>query len=599
MIGFWILAALAAVVTIAILARSMWVGGQDATAATARYDMQIYRDQLRELERDTARGVIGAAEAERARVEISRRLLEADRKAQSGETDARAPRAVTLSAIALTAALLAGGGYRIYTGLGAPGYWDMPLQGRFDAADQARTMRTPQAEIEAGLPAWPGPPEGTDPEYLELIENLREAVAANPEDLRGQELLATHEFALGNFVAAHRAVATLIELKGDAATSADYSRHADLLVLAARGYVSPEAERAVVRALTLDARNQVAQYYAGLTYLQTGRPDLAFQIWRSLLETSAPDAPWVAPIRERLPQLALSAGVDYTLPPLPEAAPAGPTAQDIANDASLTPDQRRERLGEMADRLMLELNTQGGTAPQWAELLTVLALQGETERARSIWGEAQSVFAAAARDRALIDDTAKAAGLGEPLPFDDTEILPPPSEAPTEADHGAAIRQTVTTLLDKLANTGGTAPEWAQLIAGLMVLGDADYARTIWDEARNVFANHPESLAMVDEAAANAGLSRGPTAQDRATAAEMSDADQAAMIEGMVAGLYDTLTTEGGAPARWQQLFSALAVLGDTARAQSAWTAAQTAFADAPDTLDTLRPAATAAGAVE
>ena len=42
------------------------------------FDRAVYRDQLRELERDAARGLIGAAEAATARLEIERRLLAAD-----------------------------------------------------------------------------------------------------------------------------------------------------------------------------------------------------------------------------------------------------------------------------------------------------------------------------------------------------------------------------------------------------------------------------------------------------------------------------------------------------------------------------------------
>ena len=39
------------------------------------HDLEVYRDQLAELDRDAARGLIGAAEAEEARAEIARRIL--------------------------------------------------------------------------------------------------------------------------------------------------------------------------------------------------------------------------------------------------------------------------------------------------------------------------------------------------------------------------------------------------------------------------------------------------------------------------------------------------------------------------------------------
>src|SRR5207302_6436956 len=46
-------------------------------------DLAVYRDQLDEIARDRASGLIGEAEAEAARVEISRRLIAAADVAQS------------------------------------------------------------------------------------------------------------------------------------------------------------------------------------------------------------------------------------------------------------------------------------------------------------------------------------------------------------------------------------------------------------------------------------------------------------------------------------------------------------------------------------
>src|SRR6185312_6935910 len=44
----------------------------------SQFDRAVYRDQLRELERDAARGLIGPREAATARLEIERRLLAAE-----------------------------------------------------------------------------------------------------------------------------------------------------------------------------------------------------------------------------------------------------------------------------------------------------------------------------------------------------------------------------------------------------------------------------------------------------------------------------------------------------------------------------------------
>jgi cytochrome c-type biogenesis protein CcmH len=518
MIGFWILAGLAAVVTIAVIGYAL-VAAKGNAATAAAYDVQVYRTQLKELERDVARGVIGEDEAGRAKVEISRRLLEADRKAQAAIPDGRAPAGLTWSAVALSAAVILGGGLWAYGDLGAPGYWDMPLKGRFEAAAQARDTRPSQAEAEADLPDWAGPPPEAPADYVELVEKLRAAVAERPDEMQGLTLLAQHEGALGNYRAAHGALAKLIALKGDSATAEDYSQYADLLVLAARGYVSPEAEQAATQALRRNPRDQVALYYAGLMNAQTGRPDVAFGIWRDLLEASDPSEPWVAPILAEIGQLAALAGVDYTPPEL-QSTISGPSAADIAAAEDMSPEDRAAMIDSMVKGLMDRLATQGGSAQDWARLIGALGVQGDMDRASAIWGEARSVFAARPDDLALIDQAAANAGLTEALPF-----TPP---------------------------VAGQAPALA-----------------------------------------------GPSQDDMEAAAEMSTEDRADMINSMVTRLEDELLTDGGAPERWVQLFNVLGVLGDTDRAKAAWSAAQAAFGDDAAALDAIRGAAAAVGATE
>ncbi len=165
------------------------------------------------------------------------------------------------------------------------------------------------------------------------MDKLRAAVAERPDDLHGQMLLARNEAMLGNFAAAAPRPGTGDRAEGRPRPApriiADL---ADLLILAAGGYVSPEAEAALTRALSLDPRNGPARYYTGLLYAQTGRPDLAFRIWRALLVESTPHAPWVGPITAQIERVAALAGERYT-PPASlrrNAAPAPPTSRPPA-----------------------------------------------------------------------------------------------------------------------------------------------------------------------------------------------------------------------------------------------------------------------------
>ena len=81
---FWIITlAMTAVVSLLLIRALIRNDGGDVADAAA-FDMQVYRDQLAEVERDVARGVVPAEDAGRIKTEISRRILAADTALQSG-----------------------------------------------------------------------------------------------------------------------------------------------------------------------------------------------------------------------------------------------------------------------------------------------------------------------------------------------------------------------------------------------------------------------------------------------------------------------------------------------------------------------------------
>ncbi len=399
---FWLIAVAMAAGVAALLARAMLRDGAAGGGAT---DLDVYRDQLAEVERDRERGLIDTSEAERLRLEVSRRLLDADRKSQPAAAAGSGPRAATRATAVVAALAVLGGGLGVYALLGAPGYPDLPVQRRIEMAEEARETRPGQqmAEAEATLSRPVAP---ADSRHAELLEELRAALEERPDDLQGYVLLARNEAGLGNYVAARRAQERVLELKGPEATSADWADYALLLVYAAGGYVSPEAETAIAGVLEREPSNGTARYLSGLLYAQTGRPDLAFRIWRPLLEESPRGAPWSAPIRARIADVARSAGVEYQLPEI-----RGPTAADMAAASDMTPDERQQMIRGMVEGLAGRLAEQGGPAEEWARLITALGVLGEIDRAGAIYAEAREAFGADSEDLALIEDAAERAGV--------------------------------------------------------------------------------------------------------------------------------------------------------------------------------------------
>lgn len=385
--GFGIIAAGLALVVSALLAAALRAGRAQAQP-TASYDVQVYRDQLAEVDRDLARGTINAEDAARVRTEVSRRILAADAGARQPD-NARSARGSLGLALGLGALLLVGSGV-LYWRLGAPGYGDLSLKSRIEMAAERRADRPTQEQAEAAQTAAPAA-QDENPEYAALIQQLRTAVAQRPDDLQGHILLAQTEARLGNFSQAADAQAVVLRLKGDAATVADLTTQAELLIFAAGGYVSPAAEDALRRALNIDDTDGSARFYWGEMLIQTGRPDLGFRLWDSLLRAGPEDAPWIAPIRARIPELAELAGVNGYTPP--QAQARGPSQQDMDNAAGMTPQERMQMIEGMVSSLSDRLATEGGPASEWARLVTALSVLGRQDDARAVLADARATFA--------------------------------------------------------------------------------------------------------------------------------------------------------------------------------------------------------------
>lgn len=373
-------------------------------AAAADFDLKVYRDQLAEIDRDLARGTLPPEEADRLRTEVSRRLLDADRHSQS------ASRQGSTSGIAIAAVLifiLIGSSYWVYLRLGAPGYPDLPLATRFAMSEEMRANRPSQIQMEEQASATRPAPIEPDADFAVLMDRLRQAVADRPDDARGLELLASNEARLGNLTAAREAMEALLRVRGTSATAEDHAALAELMIMAAGGLVSPEAEEQLTQALTLDARNGTARYYYGLMAAQVGRFDRTFALWRPLLDEGPADAPWIAPIRAQIEDVAMRAGVQFTLP---ETAP-GPDGAAIAAAEDMSPEDRQAMIEGMVAQLGERLATDGGPVEDWARLISSLSVLNRMDEAQEIYAEALQRFEGSPSQQSFLREQALNAGL--------------------------------------------------------------------------------------------------------------------------------------------------------------------------------------------
>ncbi|MBC7480182.1 MAG: c-type cytochrome biogenesis protein CcmI, partial [Pseudorhodobacter sp.] len=120
-----------------------------------------------------------------------------------------------------------------------------------------------------------------------------------------------------------------------------------------------------------------------------------------------PDAPWYDPIHGQIEDIAVAAGINYTLP---DAAP-GPDAAAVADAASMSDTDRTAMIQTMVDGLEARLKTDGGPVEDWSRLITSLAVLKDMPRANAAYAAAQAAFAGKPGDLSALQAAAKKAGL--------------------------------------------------------------------------------------------------------------------------------------------------------------------------------------------
>ena len=493
MLTFYITAALIALVAAALIVRPLIAGRSNAMDRDTM-DAEIFRDQLDELDRDLARGTIQAEEAEGARIEISRRLLTATQRAKESGTLMPAPRGPS----GMIAGMLLMGvpalGALLYVTVGAPGAQDQPFASR-DLSSQSRVanaQRPSQAEAEAQITPEMRQPVEQDPEYVELVAQVRTQLEQRPDDARGQRLLASGLMRLGKWVEARKAYQRLIEISPPPISAEIYSNMAEALVLAAGGYVSPEAENAIDKALKADPGSAMAQYYAGLALRQNGRAAQAIQIWEELRRNSPPDAPYMEWLNMMIAETVQMQG----------GTPGrGPTQEEIAAADEMSAEDRSAMIQGMVDRLAERLAERGGTAQEWAQLIASHSTLGNDAAAEQALIDALAAYPEGADHDALIAHANRLGIGGIELPVV-TAPATPTAPGPTAEDIAAAqqmsasdrasmIEGMVERLEGRLLADGGLAEDWLRLINAYVQLDRKDDAVRIYKLADVALENDP------------------------------------------------------------------------------------------------------------
>ncbi len=258
---FWIVAALMTLV--ASLAVYMPLArGTGSASAASRNEIEVYRDQLAEVDRDLKRGLLDAGEADQARAEIGRRIIKAD-GAAAGAGGGFAGMARYVATVGILAVPLISWG--VYAAIGKPDLPGQPLAARASCG-----------------------PETTSVEQLVFCAERQ--LAQNPADARGWDILAPIYLRMNRVDDALNAARSALRVGG--ANAERFAALGEALVYSGGGMVSADARTAFEDALKAQPGMSKARFFLAMAKAQEGKADEGIAEWRDLVATMPENDPW-------------------------------------------------------------------------------------------------------------------------------------------------------------------------------------------------------------------------------------------------------------------------------------------------------------------
>jgi cytochrome c-type biogenesis protein CcmH len=332
-------------------------------------DIAVFKDQLAEIDRDLSRGVLNERDAESARSEISRRLIDASEKAKTDSVAGASTQnrnlfrniAIVFAGISVPVIAAA-----MYVSNGSPNLLDQPLLARLDAQQE----------------------NGGDNKILDLVERVETHLSANPDDDDGWEVIAPVYQRLGRYEDAVRAFENLVRLRGE--TEDRLSNLAEAIVLSQQGVVTQRAEMLFSRANALDETAIRPRFFLALGLNQESRFEEAVSAWEDLLDDATPQSAWAPGALDQLNMARSELG-------LPPAEPDNQAAAVM----SMSQQEQQEMISAMVEGLAERLKDDPDNMADWQRLIRSYAVLGKPDQAVAALREARSVFVA---DQGALDD---------------------------------------------------------------------------------------------------------------------------------------------------------------------------------------------------
>ncbi len=423
--------------------------------------ISIYRDQIDEVERDHAAGLINTAECDAARAEIERRALHAARTLDQGMAISRRTPLVAGTVVASVVVLAIGG----YMWMGAPNAPDLPLAER----QQEKLLQM----AEAG-------------DITSRINLLIQRTAEDPESFEDWWMLARSYSAVSDHASAADAYRHAAGLAGD--RPAVLSAYAEAMTLA-NGNKVPGAARLIFEQLARDSADPRARYYVALARAQAQDFEGALAGWTALAQASAPDAPWMPLVRRDIVNMARFLQQDVTAY-LPDASP---TEIAASGGESLLPPT------DQIATLEAQLAEEPKDYKAWIALALARARGGDQDAAAEALAEARQHYTAAPFVLQKITEAEQALGLdlvASERRGPDAEDIAAAAEM-TQAERDDMIAGMVAGLAARLEEHPTDPDGWVMLIRSYATLGEDNKATEAYRKSQTVFQDNIAALNTI------------------------------------------------------------------------------------------------------
>lgn len=322
------------------------------------HDVEVYRDQMAEVDRDAASGLISAEEADYARAEIGRRLISSADKAGK-EEKAPIPRRHPL-AQAFVICLLPVLGIGLYLLTGSPGLPDAPLAARL---------------------AHPGNDLGL------LLAKAENHLIRHPDDGAGWDLVAPIYLRNRRPDDAANAYRQAIRILGG--SPARYSGLGESIVSSNNGLITSDAKDSFQKALALDPSDARSQFYLASALEQEGRSLEALAAFQTLAKSSPADAPWRQLVDSHI--AALQKGPATPAAKNPDA-PGNPSVADIAAAKDMSAGDRQQMILSMVSGLDEKLKSNPDNFEGWMRLVRSYAMLKQADKAANALARGLKAF---------------------------------------------------------------------------------------------------------------------------------------------------------------------------------------------------------------